>query len=461
MLFNSYSYLLAFLPAVLAVMAAINKQVSLRISFLITVSLLFYGFWNPAFALLLIGSIVVNWLAARLFAAIGYKSIITVAVILDLAVFGTFKYANFFVENLGALFRLPLSPHVGLLLPLGISFFTFHHIMYLVDLRRGRAEVTTLDRYALYICFFPQAAAGPLARWSEVGRQFGRDPFAPGWEERWARGITFLIIGLIEKASLGDPLGRIVNPIYATAASTPLHDGSAWLALGFVFQIFFDFAGYSDMAIGTALLLGIQLPFNFNAPFRSSSILTFWQCWNITISRFLRDYVFVPLADMRIAGTRHTIPQYVAAILITMALCGLWHGAGWNYVLWGTLQGAAIVVALGWRRIFPSLPAAVGWALTIGFFILSGVIFRTGSLSAAWHVYSGLGALPSGKMLGKSWIIIAAALLAVALPPTQDLCRIINWRPRAWVPALLGLIAVVLLVQLGGDQSYEFIYFRF
>lgn len=461
MVFNQYSYLIAFLPAVLAAMAGMNKHVSLRIPFLVFVSLLFYGFWNPAFVLLLIGQIVVNWLAARLFAASGSKSVITGTIILDLAILGTFKYANFFADNFVALLRLPINPHFDLILPLGISFFTFHHIMYLVDLCRGRAEVTTLDRYALYICFFPQAAAGPLARWSEVGRQFGRDSFAPGWEKRWARGITFLVIGLIEKAVLADPIGHVVNPIYGTAANGPLHDGSAWPALGFAFQIFYDFAGYSDMAIGTALLLGIQLPFNFNTPFRASSILTFWGCWNMTVSRFLRDYVFMPLADMRIAGFRHTMPQYVAVILVTMALCGLWHGAGWNYVLWGTLQGVAIVIALGWRRVFPQLPKPVGWGLTIGFFILSGVLFRTGNLSVAWNVYSGLGTLPSGKMVGNSCIICLGALLAVALPATQDLCLMITLWPRAWVPAVLGLIGVALLVQLGGDQSYEFVYFRF
>ena len=152
------------------------------------------------------------------------------------------------------------------MLPLGISFFTFHHIMYLADLRRGRAEATTLDRYALYICFFPQAIAGPLARWSEVGRQFGRDAFGPEWEQRWANGITFIIIGLLEKVGLGDPIGVILDPIFHAASVGQLHDGSSWLALAFGFQIFFDFSGYSDVAIGLALLFGVQLPFNFNAP---------------------------------------------------------------------------------------------------------------------------------------------------------------------------------------------------
>jgi alginate O-acetyltransferase complex protein AlgI len=460
MLFNSYLFLLAFLPGVVAVYAIVNRRAELRIPCLLTASLLFYGYWNPLYASLLVASILVNWLAARRFAATGNRAVITGAIVLNLAVLGLFKYADFFAGNLAALGGFSLG-RLDLVLPLGISFFTFHHIMYLADLRRGRAEATTLDRYALYICFFPQAVAGPLARWSEVGRQFGRDALAPGWEQRCALGITFIMIGLIEKVAFGDPIGRILDPIYQAASTAPLRDGSSWLALGFGFQIFFDFSGYSDIAIGVGLLFGIQLPYNFNAPFRATSILAFWQRWHMTLSRFLRDYVFMPLADMRIAGTRHTTAQYVAAILITMALCGLWHGAGWNFVLWGTMHGIAIVFALGWRRVLPSPPMVVGWAATIGFFLLSTVVFRTATLGAAWNVISGLATLPDGKLLGKAWIIGVGMLLTILLPATQDLCRRVNLRPLAWVPAALGVIGLGILVQLGGNESYEFIYFRF
>ena len=334
MLFNSYPFLLAFLPGAVAMYAIINRYPRLRIPCLLAISLLFYGYWNPPFVLLLIGSILVNWFAARQFAATRNRAVITAAIVLNLAVLGLFKYADFFTGSVAALGGFSIG-RLDFVLPLGISFFTFHHIMYLADLRRGRAEATSLDRYALYICFFPQAVAGPLARWSEVGRQFGRDAFTPDWEQRCALGITFIMIGLIEKVAFGDPIGQILDPIYQAAASAPLHDGSSWLALGFGFQIFFDFAGYSDIAIGIGLLFGVQLPFNFNAPFRATSILVFWQRWHMTLSRFLRDYVFMPLADMRIAGTRHTVAQYVVAIMLTMALCGLWHGAGWNFVAVG------------------------------------------------------------------------------------------------------------------------------
>jgi len=460
MLFNSYPFLLGFLPGIVALYAVIHRYPRLRIPCLVACSLLFYGYWNPSFVLLLAGSILVNWCAARWFSATGNRTIVSAAIVLNLAVLGLFKYADFFTGSLAELGSFSIG-RLDWVLPLGISFFTFHHIMYLADLGRGRAEATTLDRYALYICFFPQAIAGPLARWSEVGRQFGRDAFGPEWEQRWANGITFIIIGLLEKVGLGDPIGVILDPIFHAAATGPLHDGSSWLALGFGFQIFFDFSGYSDIAIGVGLLFGVQLPFNFNGPFRATSILVFWQRWHMTLSRFLRDYVFMPLADMRIAGTRHTTAQYVFAILATMALCGLWHGAGWNFVLWGTMHGIAIVFALGWRRFLPTPLKAVGWAATIGFFLLSGAVFRTQSLDAAWHIYAGLGTLPDPRILGKAWILGVGAVLAFALPATQDLCKLINARPVAWVPAALGLAGLGILVQLGGNQSYDFIYFRF
>jgi D-alanyl-lipoteichoic acid acyltransferase DltB (MBOAT superfamily) len=460
MLFNSYAFILGFLPAGVAVFALIHRYPRLRIPCLLAFSLLFYGYWNPPFVSLLIGSILVNWLAARQFVATRNNVFVTGAIVLNLGLLGLFKYADFFAGSVAVLGNFSVG-RLGFVLPLGISFFTFHHIMYLADLRRGRAEATTLPRYALYIAFFPQAIAGPLARWSEVGRQFGRDAAEPGWEQRCALGVSFIIVGLIEKVLLGDPIGRILDPIYHEAASGPVHDGSAWLALGFGSQIFFDFAGYSDIAIGTALLFGIRLPFNFNAPFRATSILVFWQRWHMTLSRFLRDYVFMPLADLRIAGYRHTTVQYVLAIMLTMALCGLWHGAGWNFVLWGTLQGAAIVFALGWRRMLPTPPKVLGWAATVAFFLLSCVVFRTATPGAAWNIYSGLGQLPDARMLSQAWIVGVGMLLAVALPATQDLCNRITLRPVAWVPAALGAIGIALLIQIGSTESYEFIYFRF
>jgi alginate O-acetyltransferase complex protein AlgI len=460
MLFNSYPFLLAFLPGSVLAYWAIDAYPRWRIPLLILVSLLFYGLWNPEFVPLLVGLIVVNWLAARWFAQTQDGGIITAAIVLTLMILGVYKYADFFGATLTALTGHPFG-QLHLTLPVGISFFTFHHVMYLADLRRGRAAPTTLDRYALYICFFSQAAAGPLARWSEVGHQYGERAFGPGWERRCALGITFIVVGLFEKVALADPIGHIINPIYQAAAEGPVTNGSAWLGLGFGFQIFFDFAGYTDMAIGIALIFGIRLPDNFNAPFRAPSILVFWQRWHMTLSRFLRDYVFLPLADMRVGGTRHTVAQYGLAILATMALCGLWHGAGWNFVLWGVSHGVAIIVALGWRRYAIRPPRVIGWFLTILFFLLSGIVFRAGTLDAAWNLYAGLAVPPEPKLLGGSWVLGLAIACATLLPTSRELCTRINNRPQMIVPVSFGLVSIAMMVLLGGDESYDFIYFKF
>lgn len=460
MLFNSTSFLLIFLPAALIAYRLFDKQEKGRIAVLLLFSFVFYGLWNPEFVPLMAGLIVLNWVTSRWYLRSNDSRIVTAAIITTLGVLAVYKYADFAIDTVSAL--TGIAPrHLGLGLPVGISFFTFHHIMYLIDLRRGRASATSLDRYALYICFFPQAAAGPLARWSEIGAQLGQSAFSDGWQRRWAVAITFIVIGLVEKVALGDPIGHLINPTFQAATAGPMLDGSAWLSLGFGFQIYFDFAGYSNMAIGIALLFGVRLPENFHAPFRAPSIIAFWQRWHMTLSRFLRDYVFLPLADMRIAGTRHTTAQYVLAILATMALCGLWHGAGWNFVLWGLLHGFAIVVALGWRRAGVRLPRLLGWALTVSFFLLSGILFRTTTLDHAWNLFVGLTVLPDPKLLGKAWIIGVGAACACLLPASRIICEKLTERPLAIVPVLCGIICVAIMVQLGGDQSYEFIYFRF
>ena len=312
----------------------------------------------------------------------------------------------------------------------------------------------------MYIAFFPQAIAGPLARWSEVMHQFGRQVYAPGWQRQFALGVTFIAIGLIEKTLLGDPIGRIIDPIYAQAKIGAVPDGQSWLALGFIFQILFDFAGYSDIAIGLGLLFGVQLPYNFNAPFRSTNMQDFWQRWHMTLMTFLRDYLFHPLANARF-GRGHRLLQYFAALIITMALCGLWHGPSWTFVLWGTVQGVAVVTVSLWRRYGWRMPGLVGWAMTMVFALWFGVLFRAGSLEAAWHVYQGLTILPDLGAVGRALPIIVAGLVACTLPASQDIVAWLNERPRKVVAAALGLVVVAILVELGDREAYEFVYFQF
>jgi D-alanyl-lipoteichoic acid acyltransferase DltB (MBOAT superfamily) len=459
MLFNSYAFLLVFLPAALIIYALADPHPRLRMPVLIALSLVFYAYWDVRFLPLLVASILVNWLAAKWYVATKRGAIVTAAIVLNLAALGVFKYTNFFAETFTSLSGIAFGPF-AIALPLGISFFTFHHIMYLVDLRKGKAPEYTLDRYAMYISFFPQAIAGPLARWSDVMHQFGRQVYAPGWQRQFALGITFIAIGLIEKVLLGDPIGRLIDPIYAQAKLGAVPDGNAWLALGFAFQILFDFAGYSDIAIGLGLLFGVQLPYNFNAPLRSSSVQDLWQRWHMTLMAFLRDYLFHPLANARI-GRRHRLLQHFAAMIITMALCGLWHGASWTFVLWGTLHGCALVIVSLWRRYGRPLPFLAGWAMTVVFVLLTGVIFRAGSLETAWHVYQGLAIAPSLDLIKAAMPIAVAALVAFLLPASQDIVAWLNERPRQAVAAALALVVVALLIELGDRDAYEFVYFQF
>jgi alginate O-acetyltransferase complex protein AlgI len=460
MLFNSYAFLLVFLPAAILVYRLVDPYPVLRMPTLILLSLIFYSYWDVRFLPLLIGSILFNWLAARLYVTTRRGFVITAAIVANLALLGLFKYANFFSDTVTSVFGIPIGPF-RLVLPLGISFFTFHHIMYLVDLRRGKAPSYPLERYALYIAFFPQAIAGPLARWSEVMHQFGRQVYAPGWQRQFALGVTFIVIGLIEKTLLGDPIGRVIDPIYAQAGLGPVTAGNSWLALGFAFQILFDFAGYSDIAIGLGLLFGVQLPFNFNAPLRSSSIQDLWQRWHMTLMAFLRDYLFHPLTNVRLVRGHLRLLQHFAAMLLTMALCGLWHGASWTFVLWGTLHGGALVIASLWRRYGWPLPSLLGWAMTVALVLLTGVIFRANNLEVARNIYEGLAILPDGRRIGRAAPIFIAALCAFLLPASQDIVARLAERPRALIAAALGLAAVAVLVEMGDREVYEFVYFQF
>jgi len=458
MLFNSYAFLLVFLPAAILIYLLADPYPRLRMPVLILLSLVFYGYWDVRFVPLLIGSILINWLAAKYYLATKRGIVITAAIVANLAALAVFKYTNFFAETVTS-FGLPLGPF-AIALPLGISFFTFHHIMYLVDLRRGKAPEYALDRYALYIAFFPQAIAGPLARWHEVMHQFGRRVYAPGWQRQFALGVTFIALGLIQKTMLGDPIGRLIDPIYAQAKLGVVSDGQSWLALGFMFQILFDFSGYSDIAIGLGLLFGVQLPYNFAAPFRSNNLQDFWQRWHMTLMTFLRDYLFHPLANARF-GRGHRLLQHFAAMIVTMALCGLWHGPSWTYVLWGAVHGTGLVVVSLWRRYGRPLPDLAAWALLMLFAFGTTPLFRAGSLEAAWHVYQGLTIAPAWSAVGRALPIFVAAFVAIALPPSQDIVAWLNERPRRSVAAALGLVVVAILIELGDREAYEFVYFQF
>jgi D-alanyl-lipoteichoic acid acyltransferase DltB (MBOAT superfamily) len=457
MLFNSFVFLLAFLPLSLALHAAAERFApAWRLPLLVALSFAFYGWWDWRFLPLLVVSIGLNWLIAEAFQKTKASGLITLAIIANLAVLALFKYVNFFADLAGMIPGLP-APKFDLALPLGISFFTFHHIMYLTDLRRGQAPRFDLVRYALYIAFFPQVLAGPLVRWREIMHQFDERPYRrPDAAERFARGLILLTFGLAKKVLLGDPLSDYANPVFAAAAAGKVVSvAEAWQAtLAFTFQIYFDFSGYTDMALGLALLFGIVLPQNFHAPYRSLSIQDFWRRWHMTLSRFLRDYLYIALG-----GSRHGLPRQVWALFATMALGGLWHGAGLTFVAWGVAHGLALIVALFWRRAGWPMPAALGWLLTFLFVMLCWVLFRATSFEAAIAIYKGLfGLAPLGT--GFKWrALLPAAAFAVLGPTAWNLVH--RLPPAHWLAVLLGLLFVIILLKIGEDANYEFIYFQF
>jgi len=454
MLFNSLPFILGFLPPVLLIYWLLARHDEVRLYFLLLTSVLFYGYWDWRFEPLLLGSVLFNWLAALALFRIRRKSLLIAAIVANLLSLAVFKYLGFFAgavaDATGWSLDLPT-----ILLPIGISFFTFHNIIYLADLYASRAPRYSLRDYGLYIALFPQILAGPLVRYYEIVPQFRLSPLREGWEARLAQGIALFLMGLGKKILLADSLAPLADPVFAAAGQHAPTQGEAWTAaLAFPLQIYFDFSGYSDMAIGLALMLGFGLPVNFNAPYRADSLREFWRRWHMTLSRFLRDYLYIPLG-----GNRHGLTRQLAALLITMALGGLWHGAGWTFVIWGTLHGIGLAAGVLWRRWFAPIPRRVGWAMLMVFLLVSWIFFRAPSLAAACNVL--LAMLAGG---GPAWprglgTIAIAAAVGFAGPTSQTIAG--NLRPYRWLAPAGALATVALLLKLADGPAYEFIYFHF
>lgn len=460
MLFHSHSFLLIFLPLTLAAYYLSAEQHRIRMWVLILASLAFYGYWDTRLIPLLVGSVCVNWLFAYTFGRQPRRRIVVAGVAVNLLVIGVFKYADFFADTLAA-FGGVHHDHWNIILPLGISFFTFQQISYLVDLRRSGAPVYPFADYAVYVTFFPQLIAGPIVRHSEIIYQYVASPLREGFHERLSRGLTLLVIGLVKKAFIADNLALIADPLFAAAArGDALTLAEAWVAAGaFGLQIFFDFSGYSDMAIGLGLMFGFSLPVNFNAPYAAISIRDFWRRWHMTLSRFLRDYLYIPLG-----GNRFGIARQVAALLVTMLLGGLWHGTGWTFVVWGGLHGLALAVQNLWSRAGLRLPTPAGWAVTMLFVFVSWVLFRAETFSAAAEILvamaGGNGWQLSVEGVEKLWLLSVAAAVAV-LGPTSQRAALELLLPRRVVAVGVAVALVFVILQLGGGENAEFIYFQF
>ena len=413
MLFSSAVFVFAFLPVVLAAFLWLQGRNLVRASFalLVFASLFFYAWWRPDYLPILVGSVLFNFawgrLIARRRAAVGARVLVGIGVAANLALLGWFKYAGFFAETIDAV--LGTGWHVeAVLLPLGISFFTFQQIAYLVDTYRDATRRTGLLDYALFVSFFPQLIAGPIVHHGEMLGQFAaRRPMARFWPELLL-GTSIFAVGLFKKSVLADGVAPYADTVFALAGGGASLDLLyAWAgALAYTLQLYFDFSGYSDMAIGLGLLFGIRLPLNFDSPYRSPSIIEFWRRWHMTLSRFLRDYLYFPLGG----GRGGAVLRY-RNLMLVMLLGGLWHGAGWTFVAWGGLHGLYLLVNHGWRASraassrAPILPAAVARVLSIGVtfaaVVVAWVFFRAEDAGTAWRVLVAMSgangvALPEG-----------------------------------------------------------------
>jgi D-alanyl-lipoteichoic acid acyltransferase DltB (MBOAT superfamily) len=492
MLFGAQPFVLVFLPAVLAAVQ-VARLVGGRapLAVVLGASLTFYGAWRVAFLPLLIGSIAMNysagwWIGWLRNAGIetgahvrkrAVTAVLACGIALNLLLLFWFKYAGFAARVVG------LGPP-GVALPLAISFFTFQQIMFLADRARGRCPAVGLLDYATFVAFFPHLIAGPLVRPGEIIPQLAARDLGRWDGARVASGLTVFLLGLAKKLVLADTFATYADAGFGAAAQgADLTLAEAWCAVpAYTLQIYFDFSGYSDMAIGLARMLGVRFPLNFAAPYRAASIADFWRRWHITLGLFLRDYVYIPMGGNRCGAWRQR-----ANLMATMLLGGLWHGAAWTFVLWGGLHGAFLVVHAGWRRLGVALPRAVGVALTLLAVTLAWVPFRADGMAAAWAMFRGLAganglALPQMIVAAAPWLGRVATPVAV-LPylgdartlalPEAVLCLMLGWtivlalphvhalseRARGWSVGA-GFALTVQALFFAPNVS-PFLYFRF
>jgi alginate O-acetyltransferase complex protein AlgI len=478
MLFNSYSFIFAFLPVALIgyFVAGRLGQVA-PVIWLALASLVFYSFSNWQFVPLLLASIAFNYLIGWLLISRHLRAgprlaVLSVGVIGDLLALGIFKYAGFLVGNFNAVFSTAFA--VNILLPVGISFYTFTQIAFLVDAYRGKVAHYALPHYALFVTYFPHLIAGPILHHKDMIPQFeAADSKRPN-PHLILCGLIIFGFGLFKKTGLADGIQPLVSLAFNQAA--PSFD-QAWIgALAYTFQLYFDFSGYSDMAIGLSLMFGIFLPLNFNSPYKAFSIIDFWRRWHMTLSQFLRDYLYIPLG-----GNRHGPSLRYVNLMITMLLGGLWHGAAWTFVAWGALHGLYLCINHAWINYGPPIPAALAHPagiaarlLTFLAVVVAWVFFRADSLTSALSVLSKMtdpGQIVFGhsEMVQAALIALYAAIVWLA-PNTQTIMGydhknrrvgevVSERRQQPWL--VYGGAAAFAFGILGIQQHSEFIYFRF
>jgi len=454
MIFSSPEFVLLFLPLTFFIYFIFNKfrLVVAGKASLVAASLFFYGYWSVKFLPLLLGSIIFNFVAGKALSpdfktvpeGLSRRFMLIVGISANLGLLGYYKYANFFVDNInvlvGSSYDIP-----RIILPLGISFFTFTQIAYLVDSWQGKAKEYSFLNYVLFVTFFPHLIAGPILHHREMMSQF---------ESRWTlvkryrniyMGLFIFSVGFFKKVVIADTFAAWADAGFDGSAHLEFFGGWA-TSLSYTFQLYFDFSGYCDMAIGAALLFNIWLPLNFNSPYKSLDIQDFWRRWHMTLSRYLRDYLYIPLG-----GNRCSTWRIYLNLMITFVLGGLWHGASWMFVIWGACHGIALVLHRIWGSLGFRLPKMMAWFVTFNFVNVTWVFFRAKSLGDAHRVISGM--LDVGSLFGSPVAAIPSKNLAWAGWLSDHL---LVWLPHGLAANVLcfGAIAVGLLI-ISQRNSFE------
>jgi D-alanyl-lipoteichoic acid acyltransferase DltB (MBOAT superfamily) len=456
MLFQSQVYVLAFLPLTVALYYALASAAAARQWVLIAASLVFYGWWDPRFIILVVSQITATWLLALAYERSGARAWLIAGVVLNLASLGTFKYLDFLLASFETASGLAF-PRAHLILPIGISFFSFQLISYLVDRMRGNAPLYPFRPFALFVLVFPHVIAGPIVRHNELVPQFAENPLRDGMWARIGAGLVIFTVGFGKKVLLADRLAPTVDQLFTQVAQRTLDFGEAWTAaLAFSFQLFLDFSAYTEMAIGSALLFGLVLPENFRRPYLATDLRDFWRRWHISLSNFLRDYLYIPLG-----GSRAGAARYALATIVTMGLCGLWHGAGWTYVAWGLWHGIGLIVCRAWQQRARALPAFAGWALTMLFVLVGWVVFRANGFASAGAILGSLAGFNGfGGVLAEAKLIAIAALASALIPSAHEMKdRLL--RPMPVVAVVTALLAAFCVFEVGKGAPVNFIYFQF
>ncbi|CAM3361543.1 MBOAT family O-acyltransferase [Marinicrinis lubricantis] len=480
MLFNTYEFILVFLPITVAVYFILGRlgQVFLSKAWLAASSLFFYSYWDIRYLPLLLGSILFNFAVGSLLARInpsaklGRKLLLTAGIVGDVLLLGYYKYADFFIENVNA----ALGTDWGLLhviLPLGISFFTFTQIAYLVDAYRLDVKENNIINYTLFVTFYPHLIAGPILHHKEMMPQFADRKNKAFNFNNLTLGTFIFVMGLAKKVIIADTFAPIATAGFDTADTLTFFD--AWAtSLAYTLQLYFDFSGYSDMAIGAALMFNVHLPINFDSPYKSLNIQEFWRRWHITLGRFLRNYIYIPLG-----GNRKGFIITCFNLFITFVIGGIWHGAGWTFLYWGALHGGALVVHRIWSKKFGlKMNKYLAWFLTFNFVNIAWIFFRATSLSEAMKVLKGMFGFHGFDIPGTlnlvpfiqnwglaisttpSWqfaLIAFFFLVSVFMKNTNQMRD--NFKPTWWIAAMTAVIFVVSLVHF--NQISEFLYFNF